>query len=104
MDPTEATAGDTEPTADASDTSDTSPHVGRTDHRCVARRPAHTAPWWGPLTIVAFVALVVCTNVANAVFAAWVDDHPAGLLALSSRQRYLALRVRSAGSASLPTS
>ena len=34
---------------------------------------------------------MVCTNVANAVFAAWVDDHPAGLLALSSRQRYLAL-------------
>ena len=49
-----------------------------------ADEPTHTVPWWGPLTIVAFVALVVCTNVANAVFAAWVDDHPAGLLALSS--------------------
>jgi membrane protein DedA with SNARE-associated domain len=82
MDPTEATAGETEPTADASDApiTDASPD-----------EPTHTVPWWGPLTIVAFVALVVCTNVANAVFAAWVDDHPAGLLALSSRQRYLAL-------------
>src|SRR6476620_9454549 len=82
MDPTEATAGETEPTADAlaAPTTDASPD-----------EPPHTVPWWGPLTIVAFVALVVCTNVANAVFAAWVDDHPAGLLALSSRQRYLAL-------------
>ena len=48
-------------------------------------------PWWGPLTLVAFVALVVCTNVANVVWATWVGDNPAGLLALSSRQRYLVL-------------
>jgi hypothetical protein len=53
----------------------------------------HVRPWWAPLTIVAFVALVICTNVANAVWAGWVDDHPAALLALSSRQRYLALTV-----------
>jgi hypothetical protein len=53
----------------------------------------HVRPWWAPLTIVAFVALVICTNVANAVWASWVDDHPAALLALSSRQRYLALTV-----------
>ena len=46
-----------------------------------------------PLTIVAFVAFVVCTNVANAVWARWVNSNPAGLLALSSRQRYLALAV-----------
>jgi membrane protein DedA with SNARE-associated domain len=88
MDPTEATAGDTEPTADASDPSDAL-DAPITD--ASPDEPPHTVPWWGPLTIVAFVALVVCTNVANAVFAAWVDDHPAGLLALSSRQRYLAL-------------
>jgi hypothetical protein len=53
----------------------------------------HVVPWWGPLTIAAFIGLVVCTNVANAVFASWAHDHPAGLLALSSRQRYLALVV-----------
>jgi hypothetical protein len=50
-------------------------------------------PWWGPLTLVAFVALVVCTNIANVVWATWGDDYPAALLALSSRQRYLVLSV-----------
>ena len=53
----------------------------------------HVRPWWAPLTIVAFVALVICTNVANAVWARWVDSSPAELLVLSSRQRYLALAV-----------
>jgi hypothetical protein len=55
----------------------------------------HVRPWWAPLTVVAFVALVICTNVANAVWARWVDTNPAALLALSSRQRYLALTVPS---------
>lgn len=50
-------------------------------------------PWWGPLTLVAFVGLVICTNVANVVWASWADDNPAALLALSSRQRYLVLAV-----------
>ena len=50
-------------------------------------------PWWGPLTLVAFVGLVICTNVANVVWATWADDNPAGLIALSSRQRYLVLAV-----------
>jgi hypothetical protein len=58
-----------------------------------APAPEHRRPWWGPLTIVAFVALVICTNVANAVWARWVDSRPEALLALSSRQRYLALSV-----------
>jgi len=58
-----------------------------------APAPEHHRPWWGPLTIVAFVALVICTNVANAVWARWVDSNPEALLALSSRQRYLALSV-----------
>lgn len=53
----------------------------------------HVRPWWAPLTIVAFVALVICTNVANAVWARWVISNPEALLALSSRQRYLALSV-----------
>jgi hypothetical protein len=51
--------------------------------------PAHPAPWWGPVAIAAFVGLVVCTNLANAFWAKWVIDNPVGLLALSSRQRYL---------------
>jgi hypothetical protein len=49
----------------------------------------HHRPSWAPLTIAAFLALVVCTNIANVVWADWVDDHPARLLALSSRLRYL---------------
>jgi hypothetical protein len=43
--------------------------------------------------LVAFVALVICTNVANVVWATWADDNPAGLIALSARQRYLVLAV-----------
>ena len=43
--------------------------------------------------LVAFVGLVICTNVANVVWASWADDNPAGLIALSSRQRYLVLAV-----------
>jgi hypothetical protein len=53
----------------------------------------HERPWWGPLTLIAFVGLVVCTNVANVVWASWSHEHPGGLLALSSRQRYLVLAV-----------
>lgn len=55
--------------------------------------PAHAPPRWAPLTLVAFVALVVCTNIANVVWSRWVETNPAGLLALSSRQRYLVLTV-----------
>ena len=53
----------------------------------------HVRPWWAPLTIVAFVGLVICSNVANGVWAGWVNDRPAELLALSSRQRYLVFAV-----------
>lgn len=56
----------------------------------VAAEPAaEPAPWWGPIAVAAFVGLVVCTNLANAFWARWVIDNPVGLLALSSRQRYL---------------
>ena len=58
-----------------------------------AEAPEHRRPWWAPLTIVAFVGLVICTNVANGVWARWVESNPEALLALSSRQRYLALSV-----------
>ncbi len=54
-----------------------------------AEPAAEPAPWWGPIAVAAFVGLVVCTNLANAFWARWVIDNPAGLLALSSRQRYL---------------
>ncbi len=52
-------------------------------------------PSWAPLTLVAFVALVICTNVASAVWAKWVNTNPTGLLILSSRNRYLALTLAS---------
>jgi hypothetical protein len=54
---------------------------------------APSRPWWGPVCLVAFVVLVICTNAANVVWATWVHRNPAGLLALSSRQRYLVLTV-----------
>ena len=53
-----------------------------------APRPAGST---GPLWLVLFVALVVCTNVANSMFARLVGSNPLGLLALSSRNRYLTL-------------
>lgn len=45
----------------------------------------------GPVLIGCFIGLVVCTNVANAVFANWVTQRPEQLLMLSSRNRYVAL-------------
>lgn len=50
-------------------------------------------PRWAPLTLVAFVGLVICTNIAAAVWARWVLNNPEGLLMLSSRNRYLALTL-----------
>jgi membrane protein DedA with SNARE-associated domain len=53
----------------------------------------HQRPAYGPFLLVAFVALVVCTNIANVVFARWVNSHPDQLIMLSSRNRYLVLVV-----------
>jgi len=53
----------------------------------------HVRPNWAPLALVAFVALVICSNVASAVWARWVNTNPEGLLLLSSRNRYLALTL-----------
>jgi hypothetical protein len=53
----------------------------------------HVRPAWAPLTLVAFVALVLATNAASAVWARWIDTNPEGLLLLSSRNRYLALSL-----------
>ena len=53
----------------------------------------HIRPAWAPLTLVAFVLLVIATNVASGVWARWVETNPEGLLMLSSRNRYLALTL-----------
>ena len=58
-----------------------------------AAEPAHMRPAWAPLTLVAFVGLVIMTNVASGLWARWVDTNPEGLLVLSSRNRYLALTL-----------
>ncbi len=58
-----------------------------------AAEPAHVRPSWAPLTLAAFVLLVIATNIASAVWARWVDVNPEGLLMLSSRNRYLALTL-----------
>lgn len=54
---------------------------------------ALTTPAHGPIWIVLFVGLVVCTNVAAAGWAAMVKHHPGQLLMLSARNRYLVLTV-----------
>ena len=53
----------------------------------------HERPGYGPFLLVAFVGLVVCTNIANIVFARWVNTRPEQLIMLSSRNRYLVLVV-----------
>lgn len=50
-------------------------------------------PPWAPLTLAAFVALVICTNVAGATWAKWLESSPETLLLLSSRNRYLVLAL-----------
>jgi hypothetical protein len=54
---------------------------------------AHRPPPWAPLTLVAFVGLVICTNIAGATWARWLDTSPETLLVLSSRNRYLVLAL-----------
>lgn len=60
-----------------------------------ASEPSPTAdrPAWAPLTLVAFVVLVVATNIAGVAWARLLESSPAQLLALSSRNRYLALAL-----------
>ena len=52
-----------------------------------------TRPPWAPFTLIAFVGLVVCTNVAGAMWAKLLESSPDALLALSSRNRYLVLAL-----------
>lgn len=58
-----------------------------------ATQVAPKPPGWAPLALAAFVALVVASNVAGALWARWVEINPEGLLMLSSRNRYLALTL-----------
>ena len=53
----------------------------------------HHRPAYGPILLVCFVGLVICTNIANGVYANWVDTRPEQLIMLSSRNRYLVLAV-----------
>ena len=55
----------------------------------------HVKPAWAPIALMAWIALVICTNVAAGGWARWVDSNPEMLLALSSRNRYLALTLAS---------
>ena len=69
------------------------PSEPRDDLPSEAAVAPHKPPVWAPLTLVAFVALVVCTNIANVVWARWAGRNPEGLIALSSRNRYLVASV-----------
>jgi membrane protein DedA with SNARE-associated domain len=55
--------------------------------------PRSSRPPWAPLTLVAFVGLVVCTNIAGVSWAKLLESSPETLLLLSSRNRYLALAL-----------
>lgn len=59
-----------------------------TDAPSESRRPS-----WAPLTLVAFVGLVICTNIAGVTWAKLLESNPEQLLLLSSRNRYLALAL-----------
>lgn len=49
------------------------------------------APWWGPVTLAAFVALVVCGYIGTALAPRLLDSHPVALIALHARIRHLVL-------------
>lgn len=58
----------------------------------------HVRPGWAPLTLVAFVGLVICTNVAAAIWPKLIessDPQPELLLLLSARNRWLVLALGS---------
>ena len=57
--------------------------------------PAPRVPRYGPVAIAAFVGLVVCSNIATATWAALDNEHPARLLMLSARNRFLVVTVPS---------
>lgn len=57
--------------------------------------PPPPVPRYAPLVIAAFIGLVVCSNIASASWVALDDEHPAKLLLLSSRNRFLVVTVPS---------
>ena len=57
--------------------------------------PPRLVPRYGPFVVAAFIGLVICSNVANSLWAKYHDEHPARLLLLSSRNRYLVVTVPS---------
>jgi membrane protein DedA with SNARE-associated domain len=63
--------------------------------------PAPRRPWWAPLTIAAFVGLVICSRVADSVWSRWDNERPGLLLLMSSRIRFLLAAV-AAGIGVLP--
>ncbi len=50
-------------------------------------------PTWGRYALAGFVALVVATNIAGVFWARLIESSPTALIALSSRNRYLALAL-----------
>lgn len=50
-------------------------------------------PWWAPLTLLAFVILVICGYFATALAPRWAITNPEGLLLLNSRVRHLLLAL-----------
>ena len=57
--------------------------------------PPPPVPRYAVFAVAAFVGLVVCSNIASASWAALDSEHPAKLLMLSSRNRYLIVTVAS---------
>jgi hypothetical protein len=70
------------------------------DHASLESNPP-PLPWWRFSLVAGFIGLVVLSNIANGVWVKWVQAHPARLLALSSRVRYL-LFTRVAGIDAVP--
>lgn len=69
-----------------------------TEAHAVATAEAAPTARSGPIWVVLFVLLVVCTNIAGATWATLDDEHPLRLIALSARNRYLVLAVPSVSS------
>jgi hypothetical protein len=55
--------------------------------------PAAERPPWAKAAAAAFIALVVCSNIAAFSWAKLLESNPEALIALSSRNRYLALAL-----------
>lgn len=51
----------------------------------------HVRPRWAPLTVIAFVSLVICGYIGTGVAPRWVNTNPEGLLMLHARVRHLLL-------------